>query len=143
MAHIRFNKKESKQSSVQDGQYIHGDFGRQNVLFQAGTADAAAVIDYENIRFGSRSEEIARTVSLLLVDTKLRNSEGSMYTPQEYSQELIIQFKERMSAVLDTYPDSTVNRDEILVYTKAFLDFEDYGGLNQIRDFAVSFLTNL
>jgi len=125
-----------------NNQWIHGDFGRANVLFRPGTAEAIAVIDYENAVIGPITQDLGRFISLLLVDTKLPNG----LNPYELTEELQKLFLERINLPLELYPfdrskgQILQQRHDAIVYAAGYLLNEDYGSLNDVKNLAIDWL---
>jgi hypothetical protein len=141
LRHVTFDSHQRTIIQEGDHQWIHGDYGRANTLFTINSRNAESVIDYENLQFSTREQDIGRTMSLLLVDTQLSSSTGDSYVPYAESQELMHEFMERTAALVDTYPtDTEIDYRSIFSYARAYLTTEDYGTLNHMAIFARDFV---
>lgn len=127
-----------------DKQWLHGDAARGNMLFN--DLEAIAVIDYEEAGIGDFKQDLGRTLSLMLVDTK--NKEGKDPNSRDEYEGLVFSFKERASALLDNYrkdggePLSSEDKNIVSRYAAAYLMHQDYGGLNVVRSMAFDWLWN-
>jgi len=108
---------------------LHLDFARGNILFQPGTPNAIAVIDFETTAAGPVEQELGRTLSFILVDTPLPSS--LFLLPSSFAS--------RRDALLTNYP-LTFRKDKVINWTLRYLTDEDYGDLNFIKNQAVSWL---
>ncbi len=106
---------------------LHLDYARGNVLFAPKTHNAIGVIDFETTGVGPVEQELGRTLSFLLVDTPT--------TPGSSSSG----FAKRSEAFLTNY-GLPYKKNKVLFWAKEYLNLEDYGDLNSMRDNAIEFL---
>lgn len=126
-----------------NNQWIHGDFGRANVLFQPGSAEARTVIDFETAAIGPVTQDLGRFISILLVDAKLPRGR----LPSTVSDEVISLFEARAEQPLNQYPfaaggDISRQKYEAVVYAAGYLFNENFGTLNGVRDLALQWLVH-
>lgn len=100
---------------------LHLDFARGNILFSPGTNQAIGVIDFETTAKGPVEQELGRTLSFLLVDTRLK------------------EFQLRWEAFLTNYPGN-YRTEEVVSWAIKYLKDDDYGNLNNRRDEAIEWL---
>lgn len=134
--HESFKVGPSDSESSDLYQQLHLDFARGNVLFQSGTFDAIGVIDFETTGKGLVEQELGRTLSFLLVDSPFEIQKDS---PLDSERTVL---KKRMSSFLTNY-GLPYRREEVLTWAREYLQNDDYGSLNSVRDEAVLWLKTI
>jgi len=104
---------------------LHLDFARGNVLFQPGSSNAIGVIDFETTAIGPVEQDLGRSLSFILVDTPCE-----VY---ETSQDKFRKLERRTESFLTNY-GLPYRKEDVVKWTKKYLEIEDYGNLNEVRD---------
>jgi hypothetical protein len=140
LRHVTFDSH-MQTPAAKDGQLLHRDFGRGNILFERNSSRIAGVIDYERVGEGPIEQDLGKTLSLLLVDTKI--PEGDWHrNPTSADFELLTDyFAHRLAVWIGNYPDK-VDVVDVSLWAELYLRSDDYGDLNHVRDMAMSWLNN-
>lgn len=138
--HVTFDKNERDVASP-DNQLIHGDFARSNILFKEGSADVSGVIDFERVDMGPIEQDLGKSLSLILVDSQIPTHDGVAKPEIGDDAKASDVFSQRLSLWFDNYP-SEFNRHEAASWAAIYLETDDYGDLNHVRDMSVRWLKN-